>query len=100
MRHFILGHIDSGMKRILHLIGILTVVAPLAQNVWAGEFAVLQSGLRLHADRHEMDGARLRLFSNGGVTELPAAAVVRFEEDETPVFSPIAAPGPPDKARL
>ena len=72
------------MKRILHLIGIVAVGAflpPAASVLRAGEIAVLRTGLRLHADRHEVEGARLRLFSgDGGVTELPVASVLRFED--------------------
>jgi hypothetical protein len=87
------------MKRILHLIGILTIAAPVLPSVlpsvaWAGEFAVLRNGLRLHADRHEAEGLRLRLFSgDGGVTELPSDSVVGFEEDEAPAR--VAVPVPP-----
>jgi soluble lytic murein transglycosylase-like protein len=84
------------MKRILHLIGILAVAAPLLPTAWGGEFAVLQTGLRLHADRHEVEGGRIRLFSGeGGLTELPVASVLRFEDDETPMAAVTpAAPAP------
>jgi hypothetical protein len=97
MRHTILGHVSlSGMirsgKRILHLIGIIALAAPMSPTLWAGEFAVLQTGFRLHAERHETEGARVRLFSSGGVTELPAASVVRFEDDEAPVAAPVPVP--------
>jgi hypothetical protein len=54
----------------------------LAGPSFGGEYAVLASGFRIHADRHETAGAVVRLFSNGGFTELPASQVVRFEEEE------------------
>ena len=57
----------------------------------AGEYAVLSTGFRIHADHHERDAAFVRLFTKGGVTELPAGSVVAFEPEDytTP------APAPP-----
>jgi hypothetical protein len=83
-------------RRILHLTGMLAVATQMMVPAWAGEFAVLQTGLRLHAERHETEDGRVRLFSNGGVTDLPAASIVRFEDDEAPVpvAIPITAPEP------
>jgi len=73
-------------------LGVLTV---LAGSCWAGEYAVLTTGFRLHADRHEIAGTAVRLYDNGGVTELAAAQVAGFEPDEeTPKSSepPITVP--------
>lgn len=53
----------------------------LAGPVFAGEFAVLATGFSLRIERHEVDGEKVRLYLNGGMTELPAAAVARFEEE-------------------
>jgi soluble lytic murein transglycosylase-like protein len=47
----------------------------------AGEYAVLASGLRLHADRHETTDGEVRLYSGQGSIELPADQVQRFEAD-------------------
>src|SRR5436305_7150891 len=69
------------MRRILHLIGILAAVGG-ALPLTAGESVVLRSGLRLHAERHEVDGDKVRLFANGGLTELPVSAVTGFEADD------------------
>jgi soluble lytic murein transglycosylase-like protein len=79
------------MRRFLHLIGLLTLTVPL----WAGEFAVLRTGYRLHADRHEVEGDRVRLFSEGGMTEIPASAVERYEAEEAVTMPPQPAPEPP-----
>jgi len=49
---------------------------------FAGEYAVLSSGFRIHAERHEVDGAVVRLFTRDGVTELPAATVAKFEQED------------------
>ena len=75
------------MNRILHLTGILTLALP----AWAGEFVVLGHGFRLHADRHEVNGAMVRIFAGDGVTEMPASAVEGFEADETPASVPAPA---------
>ncbi|MCU1336785.1 MAG: Lytic transglycosylase, catalytic [Bryobacterales bacterium] len=52
---------------------------------------VFSSGLKLHADRHEESGGVMRLFHNGGVTEVPAKLVSGFEEDEVVTPEPVAA---------
>jgi soluble lytic murein transglycosylase-like protein len=65
---------------------------------FAGESAVLSSGLRLQVDRHEESGAMVRLYRGESVTEMPKAFVVAFEPDElapAPPVSPPPAPAPP-----
>jgi soluble lytic murein transglycosylase-like protein len=88
--------------RILHLIGISALLTwTQAAPAWAGEYAVLANGFRVHADRHEVDGARIRLYSDGGVTQIPASAIVSFEQEEVvapppaPPATPIPAPPVP-----
>ena len=47
----------------------LFLTLSLAASALAGEYAVLTTGYRLHADRHESDGASVRLYQkDGGVT--------------------------------
>ncbi len=43
---------------------------------------MLTNGFRVHADRHEVDGTRIRLYSDGGFTQIPANAIVSFEQEE------------------
>jgi soluble lytic murein transglycosylase-like protein len=74
------------MKRLLHLIS----VAALAWPVLAGEYVVLGNGFRLEADRHENAGDSVRIFSNGGVTEMAATAIAGYEPRE--VVPPPAVP--------
>jgi soluble lytic murein transglycosylase-like protein len=63
----------------------------LAAQVFGAEYAVLATGYTLRVDRHEVDGATLRLYMNGGVVEMPAAAVTQFEaEAPTPAKAPVA----------
>ena len=86
------------MGRISNHIG-LSAIAPvflcvcLNGSARAGEYAVLANGFRLHADRHEVDGASVRLYANGGVTSLAASEISSFENEEyTP--PPPSAPAP------
>ena len=65
------------------------ILAAVSGSCFAGEYAVLASGFRIHADRHETDGSVVRLYANGGVTEFPARQVSRFEVEEP---APIAGP--------
>ena len=58
------------------------VLVALAGSCFAGEYAVLSTGFRIHADRHEAEGPVVRLYANGGVTEIPAALITRFETEE------------------
>jgi soluble lytic murein transglycosylase-like protein len=70
----------------------LTVLIAFSGSCFAGEYAVLSSGFRIHADRHETEGGIVRLYANGGVTEVPAAQVTGFEAEEVvPVTPPPAA---------
>jgi len=78
------------MKCALSLLALMVASGP----VFGGEYVVFSSGLKLHADRHEESGGVIRLFYNGGVTELPATLVSGFEEDE--VVTP--PPAPPEPA--
>jgi soluble lytic murein transglycosylase-like protein len=71
---------------------------------FAGEYAVLSTGFRIHADRHESDGSNIRLFTKDGMIEVPATSVTAFENEEyieyvTPPPAPVApAPPPAPKA--
>ena len=53
-----------------------------ASPVFAGEYVIFSSGMKLRADRHEQSGGTIRLFRNGGITEIPATLVSGFEEEE------------------
>ncbi|HKD06334.1 MAG TPA: lytic transglycosylase domain-containing protein [Bryobacteraceae bacterium] len=83
--------------RILHLIGTGTLALLAAAPVSAGEYAVLSNGFRVHADRHETDGSLVRLYSDGGFTQMPAANISRFEQDDL-ATPPPAAPLEPTQA--
>ncbi len=77
----------------LHELGLL-LAAVTAQ---AGEYAVLNNGFRLRAERHEIVGSEVRLFTGAGAIVLPAESVVAFERDED-AESPAPSLAPPPAA--
>src|SRR6476646_5215377 len=64
----------------------------MTSTTLAGEYAVLSSGGRLHVDRHEADGAKVRLFHGTGFVEMDANLVRGFEDDGLPLEVPVPAP--------
>ncbi|HWQ52806.1 MAG TPA: lytic transglycosylase domain-containing protein [Bryobacteraceae bacterium] len=63
----------------------------------AGEYALLTTGARLRVDRHETQGAKIRLHLGGGTIEMDASQVAAFEPEEA-VPQPLAAPAAPSQA--
>src|ERR1019366_3446104 len=61
---------------------LLLIFACSAMSAMAGEYAVLASGARLYAERHESDGGKVTLFTKTGSTEMDASLVVHFEKEE------------------
>lgn len=71
----------------------LLISLSLAGAALAGEYAVLDTGFRLRADRAERDGAVVRLYVGAGMIEIPAQNVVRLEPEEAvEVFAPAPEP--------
>jgi soluble lytic murein transglycosylase-like protein len=72
----------------------------LASPAFAGEYAVLTTGFRIHADRHELQGSSIKLFTTDGMIEVPASSIASFESEEyvPPVPAPVAATAPPAPA--
>jgi soluble lytic murein transglycosylase-like protein len=62
-----------------------------AAPAFAGEYAVLTSGARMHADRHEAVEGKVRLYTGAGYIELDGGQVLAFEPDEAK-----PAPAAPD----
>jgi soluble lytic murein transglycosylase-like protein len=83
------------MKPLLVL--CLTAI-PAVIPVVGGEFAVLSTGFRIHAESHEQAGGLVRLHTGEGDIELPAASISRFEADD--YVAPPAAPAPARAAAL
>jgi soluble lytic murein transglycosylase-like protein len=68
---------------------LLLLLFVAAGPLLAGEYAVLASGSRLHVERHEVDGSKVRLYQNGGFVEMDVAAVSEYEKDETVTPPPV-----------
>ena len=72
----------------------LGVALILAATAFGGEFAMLSTGYRLHADHHELTGSTMRLYQkDGGFAEFDASLVTGFEPEVEP-----AQPAPPAAA--
>src|ERR1039457_1032972 len=63
----------------MRLLGLFILLAGAAT---AGEDAVLANGARLHVDRHEADGAKVRLYYSTGFVELASTVVIGYEAEE------------------
>ena len=66
----------------------------IANTAFAGEFAILASGARIHLDRHEADAAKVRLYHGSGFVEMDAAQVKAFEADDAVPRQPAVEPAP------
>jgi len=75
------------------MVKTLLAIPLLAVTAFAGEYAVLGSGFRIHVDSHKSDGQVIRLYSGDGVTEMAAESIARFEADEV-VQEKAAEPAP------
>jgi hypothetical protein len=77
------------MRCLFNFIGGVVCSCALATTAWGGEYVLLRSGFRLHAERHEIDGSTVRIFVGGGASEVPLDSVVNFEQEE--ITPPLAA---------
>ena len=73
----------------------------LAGSAIAGEFAVLTTGFRIAAERHEVEGDQVTLFTKGGGTmRIPLEAIAGFEPDDRIPEAPDAAAEPEKEKTL
>jgi soluble lytic murein transglycosylase-like protein len=84
-------HNGSSMR----FLGLLLLTTGAA---WAGEYALFSNGTRMHVERHEVEGNRVKLYKDTGYIEMPASNVIAFEADEPPPAPPAPAPEPPQPA--
>jgi soluble lytic murein transglycosylase-like protein len=66
-----------------------------ALPAFAGEYAVLANGFRIHAERHEVNGSNVQLFTKDGLIEVPASSVSAFEEEDYVAPAPVPAAAVP-----
>jgi len=83
--------VKAEVNRIPHAIkrcafGVATILAALAPAARA-DYAVLQSGQRIHITGYEYVGDTLRLTMTGGTLEIPADALLRIDPEDT--FLPV-----------
>jgi soluble lytic murein transglycosylase-like protein len=69
----------------------IALFVSLASAAFAGEYAVLASGARMHVDRHEVTGDKIRLYMGDSFAEMGAAQVQSFEADD---YTPPPPPAP------
>jgi soluble lytic murein transglycosylase-like protein len=95
------------MMKIFHDIGQqvaarLTVVLPLAMlsalPAFSAENAILSNGFRIHAERHEVSGEMVKLFTGDGFTQMPLSQIVSFEQEDYVAPPPAPAPATPAPA--
>ncbi len=80
-----------GIINSLGIIGLCWLALPAC----AGENIVLRTGFTMAADRHEVDGGTIRIYSGDGITEMAVNLVARVETIETPIVQAPAAPSAP-----
>jgi soluble lytic murein transglycosylase-like protein len=88
------------MRLVATLVSLASFLS-LPPVAFAGEYAVLASGARMHVDRHETThdttGDKVRLYMGDSFAEMGAAQVQRFEADDytpPPPPAPVAEPVP------
>jgi soluble lytic murein transglycosylase-like protein len=70
----------------------------VAGSLQAGEYAVLTTGFRIHAESHSTSGEVVQLSTNKGLIEIPSNLIAGFEAEEAlpaPPPAPVAAAQPP-----
>ena len=71
----------------MRFLGILLIIAGTS---YAAESVILLNGARIHAERHELDGAKIRIYDGPGYIEMDLSKVQGFEAEE-PAAPPVAA---------
>jgi hypothetical protein len=84
----------TGQKRRWPVLPGLCLFAAMALPALGGENAILTNGFRIHADRHEVAGDSVKLFSGNGSMELPVSQVASFEVDEYAPPPPVPSAAP------
>ena len=66
-----------------------------ASAAYAGEYALLANGTRMHVDRHEVDGPHVRLYKDSGYIEILTSNVTGYEVEEALPAPPVVVAPPP-----
>jgi hypothetical protein len=81
-----------------YLLVLCLAGAACAGEVWAGEYAILTGGARIHVDRHEVSGGNVVLYLGAGTIEMQPGDVHGFEPDDAAAAAPAAPPSAPASA--
>ena len=76
----------------VHVLVKVIATVLCASGLFAGEYAVLDNGFRIHADSHTVEGDAVQLLTAQGVIQVPTASVRSFEVEE---YTPPAPSLPP-----
>jgi soluble lytic murein transglycosylase-like protein len=76
------------VSKIIYILLVFAIPAVAAEDV------VLVTGFRMRVDRHEIRGDNVILYARGGVTELPASVIERFESVDVPSTGAVTNPPP------
>jgi len=77
--------------------GFCALAALVCLPAVAGEYAVLRTGFRIHAQAHQVSGAEVRLYTLTGVITIPRESIAGFEAEDC-IPPPPAAPPRPEPA--
>jgi hypothetical protein len=75
--------LSAGKSALGAAIALFAVLAPVAR----ADYAVLQSGQRVHITGYESLGDTIRLTTQGGTLEIPADSLLRIDPEDT--FLPV-----------
>ena len=75
----------------MQLKNLLLLAVACVLPATAGEYAIFASGTRMHIDRHEVVGSKVRLYNADGFIEFDLSRIQAFEAEE-PVPAPVRQP--------
>jgi soluble lytic murein transglycosylase-like protein len=77
----------------------LLIFVAAASCSWGGEYAILSTGFKIHAESHVVEGDRVKLSTDKGVIELPVTLVSSFEMEEYTAPPPSVPIAPAEAAQ-
>jgi soluble lytic murein transglycosylase-like protein len=77
----------------MRFLGLLVFLAASSVAL-ADEYAILSTGSRIRADRHETEEGKVRLYSGAGFIEMDAGRIRGFEPIDEPAVQPAPSTAP------
>jgi hypothetical protein len=94
LHDFLVYYVRLDVAGMRYLVVLCLAGAVWVGEAWAGEYAVLASGARIHVDSHESSGGEVVLHLGAGTIEMPAADIRSFESDDANAAVTAASPAP------